>query len=266
MLSYTGVVSVAFLIAFPVSVALTVSKPLEQLIRDRQAQLPALSTWSPTPVPDPEPHSVPNGSPRLQRGLFECPCSPSNRSGSLPETDMKQMRDALKKSGGLEALNNPSPEVLNKVLSNLGEFAKATNALKRVLEKCRNVIRFEGCVNADAWLRGAHEEPSLCSFDSWTQKNIRGALLSDLVPPMPALTSQRIRSGSRSRRPRTCFESALPCCRQCQRCLRQCGILPNSPCPTRLRGFDEACSIALVHRRTALVASRTQTLQRCEMH
>lgn len=89
---------------------------------------------------------------------------------------MKQMRDALKKSGGLEALNNPSPEVLNKVLSNLGEFAKATNALKRVLEKCRNVIRFEGCVNADAWLRGAHEEPSLCSFDSWTQKNIRGGV------------------------------------------------------------------------------------------
>lgn len=162
--------------------------------------LPALPSWSPTPVPDPGPQSVPTGSLRRQEGLFECPCSPTNRSGSLPEKEVAQVRKALEKVGGLEALSqDPSPQVLAKILKNLVDLKTGIQAFKRVLTQCREVHRIEGCVNADAKLRGK-VDPPLCTFDSATARNIVRAVTvgSCAADARFNLTTMQLRGESQS--------------------------------------------------------------------
>lgn len=139
-------------------------------------RLQPLPTWRPTPVPDPAPQSVPDNSTRFRLGLFECPCSPSNRSGSLPEADVNTMRDSFQKSGVFEVLFHPegwSPpaSLLRKVLSNVNEWNVAVNATKEVIKKCTENNRVEACVNEDARLRKTVDQP-LCSFDSESGLNL----------------------------------------------------------------------------------------------
>lgn len=153
----------------------TVSKSVEEQFVE-QMGLPSLPSWEPTPVPDPAPQSVPENSTRFRRGLFDCPCSPSNRSGSLPEADVKTMRDAFNKSGVFEMMlfpqdQNPPSALLTKVLASAEQLAIAINATKRVIQKCREEHRMEGCVNEDARLRNT-TKPSFCNWDSVSGKNL----------------------------------------------------------------------------------------------
>lgn len=142
-------------------------------------RLQPLPAWGPavgpTPVSGNSTQSVPNNSTRLQRGAFECPCSPTNRSGSLPETDVQTLRDSCEKSGIVEVRHTqdtgPSAALLRKVLNNVHNWNVAVNASELVIKKCTEINRVEACVNEDARRRKTVDIP-LCSFDYVTGLNV----------------------------------------------------------------------------------------------
>lgn len=153
----------------------TFGQQLEQQIME-QLGLPPLPSWKPTPVPDPAEQSVLQNSTRFHRGIFECPCSPSNRSdGSLPAKDLAEIRNGINKTIGISEFQSretkPLQEALVKVFAHVGDVKKAIKGATSALTRCRKVIRFEGCVNADARLRGK-VEPPFCSYDKTTKRNV----------------------------------------------------------------------------------------------
>lgn len=156
---------------------LTKAESIEQNVM-AQLGLPSLPAWKPTPVPDPKQQSVPENSSRFRRGMFDCPCSPSNRSdGSLPAKDLAAMRDAINKTVGIAAFMNssassqPPTALLGKVMENIGDVRKAVKSATKALTRCRKIIKMEGCVNADAKLRGK-AVPAMCSYDKTTGRNV----------------------------------------------------------------------------------------------
>lgn len=143
-------------------------------LRKRVQSLPVLPTFGPT-TEDPAAVKIPAGSSRLKRGLFSCPCSPSNRTGRLPDRDLANFRRRLADIGGPTVLDDPSPSRLSKLLSQGDEYGKAASDARSVVKKCQGRLRVEGCVNADAKTRGT-VEPPLCTYDSVSGRNIKGGV------------------------------------------------------------------------------------------
>lgn len=94
-------------------------KNVNEMLKQMMSLLP---TWYPRPVPDPAPETVDmHNTIRLRIGLFDCPCSPSNRSGSSPKADVNIMPDAFNKSGVLDYVldgmtEGPSTARISKML------------------------------------------------------------------------------------------------------------------------------------------------------
>lgn len=154
MPSMSGVFALAFVLAL--------SLPQASAQKNEALGQPGLVFYNPEPVPDPDPQLVPESSPRFKRGVLQCPCSPTDRGGSLPGW-MDEVRKAL----------NGFPELkgLKRIQDKMAEFPQAFKATHRTLAQCLKKQRMEGCVNADAALRGK-VEPVLCSWDRETSRNV----------------------------------------------------------------------------------------------
>lgn len=124
------------------------------------------------PVPDPNEESLPAGSPRFKEGMFACPCSPSKGAGSLP-TEFSELRNIMKPFIPFEdyaaRLNSTD---ISRIATDMKTLLRGFKLSSKIGNTCLKEIGMEGCVNADAKLRGK-ADPILCSHDLETGRNLR---------------------------------------------------------------------------------------------
>lgn len=200
MVSFTRVLALVALFAFPIAAArdraseaivakavkdffkflpdlpgnITTIEDLRSELQKRMARLnPYAAVWKPVKDPQEEKINM-NSLLRFRFSMFQCPCSPSNRTSNskLPKA-MDDLRKTAREIGGVGMLGNMrfvSRGRLLQLFRKANDVQKVFEAAKELTDKCSKDIKMEGCVNADT--KSRRLKIPMCDWDNKIKKNV----------------------------------------------------------------------------------------------